>query len=209
MVVIENGIDVETLQFNASERALVRQEWRVADGEQLIGLVARLDPMKDHPTFLAASALLSRRDSMVRFVCVGDGPPVYRSKLFAQAQSLGLGDRVMWAGLRDDMPAVYSALDIAVSSSSGEGFCNAVAEAMACGVPCVVTQVGESPDIVGDVGRVVPAGNAEALAAALLEMLGLPVEERLLMGQAARRRIASLYSLDRMVERTADLLDVE
>lgn len=118
MVVIENGIDVEHLRFDAGGRARVREEWGIGEEEILVGLVARLDPMKDHPTFLAAAAVVAKYYPLVRFVCVGDDPAGYRAKLGALAQSLDLGDRVIWAGPRDGMPAVYSAFDIALSTSS-------------------------------------------------------------------------------------------
>jgi len=91
--------------------------------------------MKDHPTFLRAAAMLARERPDVRFVCVGDGPENYKSEMHQLASVLGLDGRLIWAGSRQDMPAVCSALDIAASSSYGEGFSNTIAEAMACGVP--------------------------------------------------------------------------
>ena len=134
----------------------MRLEWGIAECEKLIGQVGRLDPMKDHSTFLKAAALLAHERKDVRFVCVGEGPTGYRDELYSLAKTLGLASRLIWAGSRRDMPAVYNAFDVAVSSSRwGEGLPNVIAEAMACGVPCVVTDVGDSAFVVDKLGVVV------------------------------------------------------
>jgi glycosyltransferase involved in cell wall biosynthesis len=111
--------------------------------ETLVGIVARLDPMKDYPNFLGAAAKVARREHAVRFVSVGAGPEDCAAVLREQARWLGLDKRMIWAGPRGDLPAVYNALDLLVSSSAfGEGFSNVLGEAMSCGVPCVATDVG-------------------------------------------------------------------
>ena len=167
MVVISNGIDTERFYPDPEARRRVRAEWGVSGDEKLIGLVGRLDPMKDHPTFLRAAALLTQ-DEDVRYVCVGDGKAGYRQELRTLARDLDLDERLIWTGTRADMPSVYTALDIATSSSAyGEGFPNVVGEAMACGLPCVVTDVGDSARIVGETGVVVPPRNPAALAEGL------------------------------------------
>ncbi|MGA9774279.1 MAG: glycosyltransferase [Blastocatellia bacterium] len=173
MMVIPNGIDTAAFEIDPAARAKVRAEWRVAGDEILVGLVGRLDPMKDHPTFLQAAARLAKDRKDLRFVCVGDGPLDYREQLHAMGRSLKLSDRLIWAGARRDMRAVYNALDMMVSASSyGEGFSNVVGEAMACGVPCVVTDVGDSAWIVGNSGEVAPPRNAEALGSAIARLAG-------------------------------------
>jgi glycosyltransferase involved in cell wall biosynthesis len=106
-----------------------------------------------------------------------------------------LQDRVHLLGQRSDVPALLPALDLLVSSSIGEGFSQVLGEAMACGVPCAVTNVGDSARIVGDTGRVVEPGQPEALAAACLEILALPVEERQAVGRAARARVEAEYNV--------------
>lgn len=172
MVVINNGIDTVCFRPDDNARRSVRAQWRISDDEILIGLVARLDPMKGHRTFLEAAAMVGGERRDVRFVCVGDGPDAYKRELVARAQRLGLERSVVWPGARDDMPAVNAALDIACSSSSfGEGFSNAVAEAMASEVPCVVTDVGDSSAVVGDTGPVVPPEDAMALKVAMLDLI--------------------------------------
>ena len=114
------------------------------EDEKLIGRIARLAPDKGYPIFLEAAALLSKERKDVRFVIAGAGPESYRRQLQLLSQELGLAERLIWAGARPDMPAVYNALDILCSSSDSEGFGLTVAEAMACGVPCVATDVGDS-----------------------------------------------------------------
>lgn len=205
--VIPNGINTEYFRFVAEGRKKVRSAWGLDEDEVLVGLVARLDPMKDHLGFLAAAGRIARERHDVRFVCVGDGLVVYAEELKQQAATLGLTNRLIWAGARDNMPAVYSALDIAVSSSSfGEGFSNTIAEAMACGVPCVVTDVGDSAHIVGDTGSVVAPGDHSALAAAIQHLIALPPEERRALGEMCRTRIVSEFDMHRLVQRTEHAL---
>ena len=202
MVVVHNGIDTSEFRPCAEDRERVRTQWGLVKNDIVIGLVARLDPMKDHRTFLAAAAELAQERDDVRFVCIGDGPPEYRTELIAHARRLGLDGRLVWAGARADMPATYCALDVCCSSSAfGEGFSNAIAEAMASGVPCVVTDVGDSARVVGDAGRVVPAGDARALKASMLELLrdnGL--HKRL--KRLSRDRVVNHFGLDALADAT-------
>lgn len=206
MLVIPNGIDTDRFCPDPEARRRVRAEWGVSGDEKLIGLVGRLDPIKDHPTFLKAAALLAQEREGVRFVCVGDGLADYRQELHKLGQELGLTERLIWAGACDDMPAVYNALDIASSSSYGEGFPNVIGEAMACGVPCVVTDVGDSASIVGDAGVVVPPKNHHALADGWRDMLRRLGDHRLSLSEKARARVALHFDLDTLVQKTSDLL---
>lgn len=205
MAIVENGIDTVRFQPDAVGRAEIRDKWKVGANQRLIGLVARLDAMKDHRNFLQACALLATRLHDLRFVCVGGGPLPYRGQLEAFAEHLGISDRVIWAGACQDMPAVYCALDIACSSSFGEGFSNAVGEAMACGVPCVVTDVGDSARIVGNVGEVVPPRDADTLAEAIARMFDR-LEGNADIGRQARARIVNEFSVERMVSRTEQVV---
>lgn len=206
MQVIENGIDIERFMFDPADRTRLRAEWGVAEDEILVGVAARLDPMKGLETFIDAAALAACAHRALRFVCVGGGEDRYAEVLRERVQARGLGDRLIWADARQDMPAVYSAFDIASSSSFGEGFSNAIAEAMACERPCVVTDVGDSAHIVGDTGRVVPARDAAALARAWLALAEIPKTEREALGRKARRRVVEKFSVNRMVDRTWKVL---
>jgi glycosyltransferase involved in cell wall biosynthesis len=173
MIVIPNGIDADRFQPDSEVGLTVRQEWDVLPNTILIGLVGRIAPMKDYPTFLQAATLLYKERQDLRFVCVGkEQQPDYTKQLYELTNQLGIPDRVIWAGARSDMPEVYNALDIIVSTSAyGEGFSNAIGEAMASGKPCIVTDVGDSAWIVGNQGIVVPSGDPQALKTAVLQLI--------------------------------------
>lgn len=203
MIVIRNGIDTERYQPDPAARARIRMEWGIEAHIKLIGLVARLDPMKDHPVFFKAAQSLIALRSDVCFVCVGDGSPDYTAELRALADQCRLSDHVIWAGARDDMPAVYSALDLAVNSSYGEGLPNAVAEAMACDVPCVVTDVGDSAWLVGKTGGVVPPKQPETLMRAMEMLLNQPQYQP----GSIRHRIVEHLSVNSLVTKTEHVLD--
>lgn len=205
MAVIPNGIDTERFCPNPVARQEARVRFEVGEHEQLVGLVGRLDPMKDYPTFLRAAAMAARQGAQVRFICVGTGPDEYARRLRELACELGLSQRLIWAGPRSDMPAIYNALDVAVLASAyGEGFPNVVGEAMATGVPCVVTDVGDSASIVADLGEVVPPRNPVALSHAigrLLDGSGKGCDR-----DAIRGHIVANYSVPRLLDRTERLL---
>jgi glycosyltransferase involved in cell wall biosynthesis len=200
-IVIPNGIDTDRFHPDAAGRSTFRNELGIDADQLLIGRVGRLDPRKDYPTFLRAATLIARQRPDARFICVGSGPADLESHLKSLALELGLGDRVIWTGARADMPAVYSAMDLSVSSSATEGTPNAVAEAMACGVPCVVTDVGDSAVIVGHHGSVVPKEDPDALAAAALRML-----DELAAGRvdraAVRAHVVGSLSLTSLIDRS-------
>jgi glycosyltransferase involved in cell wall biosynthesis len=205
ITVIQNGIDTKAFGTDPEGGARVRAEWGVAAHDRLIGLVGRLEVKKDHDTFLRAAAIASRERADLRFVCVGDGPPAARHRLEAEARSLGIGDRVVWAGFRWDLAAVYGALNLAtLSSAFGEGFPNVVAEAMACGLPCVATNVGDAGLILGDLGWVVPPRSPRVLADAWLEALAQRPDSEISFKR--RRRIEENYNLERLIVQTEQAL---
>lgn len=208
MIVIPNGID--TARFSPDLPA--GRRWREAmgygDRTPVIGCLARLDPMKDHPTFLRGAALVADTNDAVRFVCAGGGNAAYGARLKQLAAELGLGDRVAWIPAAEDPRGLYNGLDIVTSASAfGEGFPNILGEAMACEVPCVATDVGDSAAVIGDAGSVVPAGDAAALAAAWRQILGMPLEERAALGRRARDRIVREFTTARLAERTGAALE--
>ena len=207
-IVIPNGIDVARFRPYPTLREAVRAEWGVSPKEALVGIVGRLDPMKDYPTFLEAAAVVAGRRQGIRFVSVGAGPPVYAARLQEQARRLRLHERMIWAGPRADLPAVYNALDLIVSSSAfGEGFSNVLGEAMACGVPCVATDIGDAREILGDDGIVVPCRDPKALAAGILALLDRLSFERANLCVGVRRRISEKFSVETLVQRTKMALE--
>lgn len=204
-VVIHNGIDTKRFAPDTKSGARLRASWRIPEGALLIGVVGRLDPLKDHQTFLKAAARFADTRPDARFVCIGGGPEKYFHDLRRRADELGLGDKVNWTGfILDDMPAAYNALDICCSSSYTEGTSNAIAEAMACGVPCVVTDVGDSKMIVGETGILVPPKNPEALSAGWATMAER-LSENPHLPHAVRERIELRLSLAALVHRTSEI----
>ena len=206
MIVIDNGVDTERFAPDPSLRDAVRAQWHVRPGERLVGLVGRLDPMKGHPTFLSAASNLARQCPDVRFVCVGDGPEHYASQLRQKSVDLGLGSRIDWRSATPHPARVYNALDVLCSASVfGEGFPNVIAEAMACAVPCVATDVGDSARIVGSFGRTVKPGDPHALGAAIAGLLR-DLETGEVNPAAVRAHIVESFSIERLGARTEDAL---
>lgn len=200
MVVIPNGIDTEYFKPNREARARLRAEWKISVNTLLLGVVGRLDPMKDYPNFFKAAALLCQEKKNIVFVCVGKGPEDYVRELQQLTAQLNISEKVIWAGTRADMPVVYNALDIYVSASAyGEGFSNALGEAMACGIPCIVTDVGDSAWIVGDTGAIVPPRNPQALADAMKQLIE-KIED--LNQEFIRQRILNQFSVSELTKKT-------
>ncbi len=193
-VVIPSGVDTTVFQPDALARQRLRMRLGVADDVLLLGRFGRYHPLKGYETLLQAFAgLRSERPTML--LLGGRGVDAGNTALLQLIRQLQLHDRVHLLGERDDLRVLLAALDVGVSSSHSESFPNVVVEAMACGVPCVVTNVGDSAAIVGDSGWVVDAGSVPALqaglAAALTAINAAPAACRL----AARNRAASHYAL--------------
>lgn len=202
-LVIHNGIDTERFHPDPAARQRTRSEWGITDSECLIGIVARQHKIKDYPTFIRAAAQLARGRSDVRFVGVGGGgTPEYRQELERLVSDLGLGERLIWGGPRADVECVYPALDVATLTSVSESFPNVVCEAMASGVPCVVTDVGDAALIVEGTGIVVPPGNPEALADGWQRMLDRLAVERAALQEKVRARIVERFSVAHLVQQT-------
>ncbi|MFO0910435.1 MAG: glycosyltransferase [Isosphaeraceae bacterium] len=201
MTVIPNGFDTQSFQPDPAARLAVRRELGIDPDVTLVGLVARYDPNKDHPNFLRAASILASRDPEVRFLLCGMGIDEGNAALTQAISSLGLSDRCHLLGRRGDVARIHAALDLEVSSSLSEAFPLVLGEAMACGVPCVATHVGDSALIVGSCGRIVPPREPHALAFAMAELLALPIDDRRRLGLAARKRIAELFDLSVIAHR--------
>ena len=207
-IVIHNGIDTKRFAPDSRSGSQRRASWQIPEGSLLIGLVGRLDPIKDHQTFLRAVAIFSRSNPDARFVCIGGGPETYFRDLRALGERLDVAKKVAWSGSVSDMSSAYNALDICCSSSYGEGTSNVIAEAMACGVPCVVTDVGDSALIVGETGVVVPPRNPEALAAGWAALAQRKMANSQL-SETTQKRIELHFGLPALVSKTSEsLLDL-
>jgi glycosyltransferase involved in cell wall biosynthesis len=202
IVVISNGIDTQRFHPDPEARHRMRSEWGIQNHEQVIGIVGRLDPVKDHPVFLQAVTSLTQKRNHLRFVCVGDGPTEYRDSLLQLTRSLKLTEHVMWLAGRSDMPAVYNGLDLLANSSTTEGFSNVIAEAMACGIPCIATDVGDSAWLMGNLGEVIPPHDPAALAKAMGKVLDRPPQN----AAQIRRHIVEQFSIEKLVADTEQTL---
>jgi glycosyltransferase involved in cell wall biosynthesis len=207
--VIPNGFDLNEFRPDPGARVALRRELGVSESTLLVGIVGRFHPDKDHRTFLAAAERIHAARGDVRFILCGDGVTRENAQLAAWAHQAGVADVTHFLGRRDDMPRVAGAFDLAACSSLTEAFPRAVGEAMACGVPAVVTDVGDAAHLVGATGRVVNAGRPDELAGAVLGMLAAGSDQRRALGRAARSRIAKHFSIDAVLSRHMELwLDV-
>lgn len=196
--VIPNGVEHTSYAYSEASRAFYRESWRVPENAAVIGLVARLDPQKNH--ILAIEAMREvAADREAFLVCIGDGSEAYKKTLQAYARKVGIAKRILWIGPASDMAAIYSALDVVCLCSLIEGFPNVLAEAMCVGLPCVTTDVGDAAAIVGDCGWIVPSGDPRALASGLLDACkALPSWDP----GRPRARIVENFSVEALVDRT-------
>jgi glycosyltransferase involved in cell wall biosynthesis len=199
-VQIYNGIDTNEFGPNPAARLKIRQELGLSEIDLLVGMVARYDPMKGYDNFLEAARIVLNVNSKICFVIAGDGALPSNAELWRKIVKHQLTDNIHLLGRRSDIPQLDAALDIYVSPSVTEGFPNAVAEAMACGIPSVATDVGDTAKIVGDSGLIVPARNPHLLADGMLKLLRLTDVQRKELGKLARLRIQSEFDLSRMTE---------
>lgn len=203
MEVVTNGINTDKFTIDLLEGKRIRKEWGIDSEKKVIGIVARLDPMKNYEIFLAAAKQLAQLEENAKFVCVGIGPDDYQAKIRGLGANLEADGRLVWAGIRHDMEAVYNAFDIFTNCSSTEGFSNVVGEAMSCGISCVVTDVGDSARIVDSTGIIVKPGDVEGLVSAWRRLLTKSNNES---KNAIRQRIIEHYSIQTLVEKTESLL---
>jgi glycosyltransferase involved in cell wall biosynthesis len=202
LLVIPNGFDLTAYHPSETARAAIRAELGMPTDAPLIGLIGRFHPMKDHATFVQAAALLHALRPEVHFVCCGEDITWQNDVLADAIKRVDLCDRFHLLGQRRDIPQIAAALTIGtLCSLYGEGFPNVIGEAMACGVPCVVTDVGDSVYIIGKTGRVVPLRSPEALCAAWQEILDLSPEAAQRSALAARARVEAHFALGTVVGR--------
>lgn len=193
--VIPNGFELNRFVPDAEARTSVRAELGLSPDRPLVGLIARFDPQKNHSGFVDAAAKVHTQLPDVHFVLAGTGVDSTNTALSNAIAAKGLQPYMHLLGRRDDVPRLMAALDVLASSSFGEAFPNVLGEAMACGVPCVVTDVGDSAEIVGETGRVVPAGDMAGLAQGLVAVLHLSPQAKAKLGAQARALVAKNYEI--------------
>lgn len=199
LIVVPNGVDPVSFRPDSDARERIRRVWGVTPNEVLIGCVARWDPIKDHENLMRAIKLLSDRGYAFRCVLIGRGMSAENRDLQRMIERWAVADRLILAGASGDVPATMNALDLHVLPSRSESLPVAVMEAMACGIPCVVTDVGDSRHIVGDTGWVARPQDSGALAlaieSALVDCRRGAFKER---AATCRERIVREFSLARM-----------
>lgn len=202
LLVIPNGYDLSRFRPDSLARVRLRSELGLGDQTPLLGMVGRFDPQKDHENLFRALALLKQRGTQFCCALVGRGMDQGNTALCAWLGRYGLQAEVMLLGQRSDVPSVMSALDLHLLSSSAEAFPNVLAEAMACGTPCVTTDVGDAAAIVGETGWVVPPLRPERLADAINTAL-LARSDReawAIRCKSARQRVGDNFSMEKMVK---------
>lgn len=204
--VVPNGIDVQQFCFSIEARKRVRSELGIPAEAHVVGHVARLHPMKDHPAFLRAVTGLAFRYPEPHFLLSGRDVSL-EDKTLEQLIPAQVRDRFHLLGERSDVSDLMSAMDIFCQSSWSEAFPNVLGEAMATGVPCVATNVGDTPLIIGDTGIVVPPRDDDALAAGIENLLTMSLEDRCTLGTSARARIEANYTLETIVEQYVALYE--
>ena len=193
---IPNGVDLERFQPRRDERAALRDRLGLPANAAVIGLVARYHPMKDVETFLRSAALFQQDHENTKFVLCGDGLSPGNAPLAELIRTLDLDGRIVLLGPRSDIELIYPTLDaLTLCSVYGEGFPNVLCEAMACDVPCVATDVGDSVGIIGDCGLIVPRRDPLALVQAWITLLETGWRSA---AGGGRSRVAARYSLQRM-----------
>lgn len=204
-VVIPNGFDMNVFVYDENVRNLIRDELRISKESKVVGICARYHLVKDYATFINAAKLLIEQESDIYIVCCGRGVDWNNADITSLLEKDALTKRFYLLGERTDVSRILNVFDIVVSSSIVEGFSNAIGEAMASGVPCVVTDVGDSAEIVDDKLLVVPMKNPTLLASAILRVLKLSVDEKKELSRSVREKIERRYSIANVVNLYQDL----
>jgi glycosyltransferase involved in cell wall biosynthesis len=203
--VIPNGFDLEQVKPDPAARASLREELGIPAETILIGIAARFHPHKDHRNFIQAAARLYKQMPEIHFLLCGMDITWQNSELAGWIEAAGIRECCHLLGHRRDMSRLFAGIDIATTSSRSEAFPIAIGEAMACGTPCVVTDVGDSALIVGETGTVVAPGDPHALAEAWRKLLEAGPAVRHRLGMAARHRVQQHFALPAIVERYQEI----
>lgn len=204
-VIIPNGFDTEIFKPDLEARSQIRAGLNIPHDALVIGLIGRFDPMKDHATFFSAASLFLRSHPDALFILAGRGVTDQNPSMRDYTEAITGQRKFRLLGERDDIPRIISAIDIATSSSMSEGFPNVIGEAMACGVPCVATDAGDSGLLMGDTGLVVNKKSPQELCKAWDMIARITPEARLEMGSRGRDRIQKHYSQGKTTRSYEDL----
>lgn len=195
LMVIPNGFDLVQLSASLGSGQAIRQSLGLESDTCVVGCLGRYNPAKDHANFVAAAAVLAHRFPQARFLMVGRGLDAGNPELMQRIEATGFRERFVLLGERADPAACLDAMDVFVLSSCTEGFPNVLGEAMAMGLPCVSTDVGDSALLMGSRQWLVPARDSKALADKLTQLLILSLEDRQRLGAQARQRVVDVFSM--------------
>lgn len=201
MVVIPNGYDFSWLRASAGERETLRDQCGINQNDVVMGSLGRFHAVKDQENFVSAAGLLAPQYQQLRFLMVGRGLDWDNSQLEDWIDRSGCKDRFVLLGERKDVPQCLAAMDIFCLHSRTEGFPNVLVEAMAMGLPCVTTDVGDAAMLLADTGMVVPSADSAALAQGVRQLLALDQVARLALGMRAKARVEAEFSMARARER--------
>jgi glycosyltransferase involved in cell wall biosynthesis len=197
MVVVPNGYDFTWLKASANERQILREQCGISDSNLVVGSLGRFHTVKHQKNFVRAAGLLARQNPDLRFLMVGRGLDLTNTQLVEWIVSTGYKSCFVLLGERSDVPQCFAAMDIFCLHSRTEGFPNVLAEAMAMGLPCVATDVGDAAMLLADTGVIVPKEDSEALAKGVEQLLRLNVDEQRTLGLRAKARVEAEFSMDR------------
>jgi glycosyltransferase involved in cell wall biosynthesis len=201
MVVIPNGFDLKRFVPDPRTRTAVRAELGLPADAPLIGMVGRFDPQKNHRGFATAMQHLLKCRPDVHALLAGDRVDAENADLMRWLRDAGVADACHLLGRRDDMPRLMAAIDVLAVPSLGEAFPNVVGEAMACGIPCAVTDVGDAADIVGPLCRVVASGDMTGLGQAIVDLLAMSTEQRISLSQRLVERVRERFDIHAVAQR--------
>ena len=198
MTVIPNGYDFSAFELDLKSKIRGRLELGFNDGDIVIGVVGRFDPLKDFQNFVTAASLVAAKRGNVKFLMVGRGNEWSNATLRGWIESAGLVKSFHLVGQQTDVAYFLSVMDIFCLSSVNEAFPNVVVEAMAIGLPCVVTRAGDAADILGDDDFVVPVQDSISLADAMLQMCQLDPVDRRILGERNARKVREKYGIEKI-----------
>jgi glycosyltransferase involved in cell wall biosynthesis len=199
--VVENGYNFDTFKPDSLARCQFRSSLNIPEDVPLLGMVARFDPQKDHKNLFKAISILKQKKVRFYFVLVGSGMTLNNSEILALVNKYNIKDHLIFLGQRKDIPTVMNSIDIHVLSSLAEAFPNVLVESMACGTPCVSTDVGDATLILGDTGWIVNTRSPEDLADGILDALFCfaDKDEWYLRKILVRQRVVDRFSIDKMI----------
>ena len=205
-IITPNGFDLDRFQPDFKMRISVREELGLNSKTKLVGLIGRFDPQKNHLGFFSTASYLHQKFTDIHFILAGQEVDESNKEITATVKKYNLQSCTHLLGRREDIPRLMAALDVLCSASSyGEAFPNVIGEAMACGVPCVVTDVGDSAYITGNTGKVVSPDDMISLAQSVELLLNLSSSEKQILSQQARQRVAENFEITEIVQQYESL----